>query len=282
MSELISDWRNYLETEKGRAPQTIKLYTNCLETLHREFGDPAGLSTDDLRSWLHAKSGQASTVSNRISALKSFYQYLVRSGARKDDPSLNLVSPKRRHTPRQPLENLDEVLSALDDEDRKANRVGTVQRRIGESRDMAVFLAETGLRISEAVNCKWPVPCPPDVDVSRGRKKTSVHVTNRAREAWDRLGGRWPVGARATQRRFERAAIHPQRLRHLHRANRPSDGQDSRETQGSSSQRQVKTLQALKEVSAEFGDADLNLVLEFLTKVVNVRNGSQSGGGGVS
>lgn len=229
MNELISDWQRFLAKEKGRAPNTILLYGRTLGTLQREVGEPETLSTPELRSWLQAKGGSAGTVGNRISALKSFYQFLVRSGARDDDPSAELVSPKHRTPPRKPVEDLQGILMRLNQTDENANLWSVTQRRVGETRDMAVFLAETGLRISEAVAGDWPVPCPPEIVVTKGRKRETVVVSKAARDAWDRLGGKWPVGARATQRRFEKADFHPHQLRHWHRLHKgngsPSPGQ---------------------------------------------------------
>lgn len=233
MNELMSDWQRYLSREKGRAQNTIRLYGRTLETLQRDVGEPEALSTPELRKWLQMKGGSAGTVGNRISALKSFYQFLVRSGARSDDPSAELVSPKHRTPPRKPVEDLQGILKRLDQTDENANLWSVTQRRVGETRDMAVFLAETGLRISEAVEGNWPVPCPPEIVVAKGRKKETVVVSAAGRDAWDQLGGKWPVGARATQRRFEKAEFHPHQLRHWHRLHKgngsPSSGQVGRD-----------------------------------------------------
>ncbi len=273
MSDLISDWRSYLEVERGRKPATIKLYLGYLEALERDAGDPATLSTDDLRAWLHSKGGKAGTVSNRITALKGFYAFLVRSGILRDDPALPLEAPRGRGTPGGPVENLDEVLLILDDVDRRALDTGTNHKRyVGQSRDMAVFLAETGLRVSEAVACKWPVPCPSEVKVARkGRTRTSLAVSQAARKAWDRLGGKWPIGARATQRRFEKAGFHPHQLRHWYRANIGKRHGHPQAPQTSSLLARKRTVHAIDEIAEQYSNEDLTVILGFLTKLLDAR-----------
>ena len=265
MSELQEEWRQYLSDERGLAPATVKLYTRYLESLSREAGDPVTLDTIALRTWIQSKRGSAGTVGNRISALKSFYQFLVRRGARAEDPSLPLVAPKHRPSPGKPVDDLDEVLDKLDEVDRRANEVGAIPRRVGESRDMAIFLAETGLRISDAVSCEWPIPCPEEAPIKVGRRTEKLAISEDAREAWDRLGGKWPTGARATQRRFEKAGFHPHQLRHWHRAfKRPMPGLDS---EGSTSRtRPPLDMAALQEVVADYSETERAVIIDFLFK----------------
>ena len=265
MSELVEEWRRYLSGERALAPATVTLYTRYLESLAREAGDPLALDTDALRGWIQGKRGSAGTVGNRISALKSFYQFLVRTGARAEDPSLPLVAPKHRPAPGKPVQDLDEVLDKLDEVDRRANASGAVTRRIGESRDMAIFLAETGLRISDAVACEWPVPCPPGVPIRVGRREEKLEISQPAREAWDRLGGRWPLGARATQRRFEKADFHPHQLRHWHRAfKRPMPGGGP--ARSTSRTQLPREMAALQEVVADYSETERAVIIDFLFK----------------
>lgn len=50
--------------------------------------------------------------------------------------------------------------------------------------------------------------------IGKGNKEAIVTISPDARAAWDRLGGKWPCGARATQRRFEKAGFTPHQCRH--------------------------------------------------------------------
>lgn len=262
---MLRDWQNFLTINLGRAASTRRLYLRNVEQLRDDMGDPTTLTTDDLRAWLHRKGGSAGTVSNRITTLKSFYGYLVKAGVRIDDPSRPLEAPSRSVAPPDQISDLDRVLNLLDNTDRRANEFsGEQKRRVGESRDMAVFLAETGMRISEAVVCEWPVPCPPIVTtIGKGHKETTVSVSEPAREAWNRLGGKWPTGARATQRRFEKAGIHPHQLRHWHRANRQSS-ESARILENVNTLAASQSPTVLDEVSATYSNEELTLVSSFL------------------
>lgn len=264
MNELMSDWQRYVIGEKGLAPNTIRLYGRTLEILQGEVGEPETLSTPDLRRWLQARGGAAGTVANRISALKSFYQFLVRSGVRGDDPSSDLVAPKHRNRPGKPVEDLEATLQRLDEGDRKANRLGAIARRVGESRDMAIFLAETGLRINEAVSCSWPVPCPSQVVLVKGRKKETISLSPGAREAWNRLDGKWPIGARATQRRFEKSGIHPQQLRYWHRMNKLNRGRPETERDGQGEKSPQNRVGVLEEILESYNETERALIRGFL------------------
>lgn len=276
MSELLEDWKGYLSHERGLAPATVKLYGRYLESLAREVGDPLSLDTADLRAWLQGKRGSAGSVGNRISALKSFYSFLVRTGARATDPSQQLVAPKHRPSPGKPVDNLDEVLDKLDDVDRRANKFSATPRRVGESRDMAIFLSETGLRISDAVSCEWPVPCPQEGSIKVGRRTEKLTISEDAREAWNRLGGKWPTGARATQRRFEKAGFNPHQLRHWHRAfKRQEPGRGpARLLTGPELPDDVRALQ---EVATEYNEEERALISGFLHKALQALESSDTG-----
>lgn len=216
----ITEWATWLEVSKGNLPNTVRLYARAVQHASEEIPDLIHATEDALQAWVNEKGGSASTVSNRVSALTSFYRYLRKMKVRPDNPALELDRPKRRKGIPKPVDDLETVLNALDLEDRRANDVGAIPRRVGESRDMATFLVETGLRIHEAVALNVPVPVPEEITIiGKGAKEAIVLLTDKAREALDRLGGCWPIGARATQRRFEKVGIHPHQLRHTFATN---------------------------------------------------------------
>jgi site-specific recombinase XerD len=188
IEDLLSGWCEWMELLRNHSPNTIKLYRRTVEIFCEAFPDPLNpqVTEERIQAWLQAKGGKPSTVSNRVSGL---------------------------------------VL--LDKADLRANEKGVVPRRVGETRDMAVFLCETGLRIHEAVPCNWPVPCPSQMVIKgKGRKDAIIPVTDKARDAWARLGGKWPIGARATQRRFERAGFSPHQCRHWRATSMVAAGAD--------------------------------------------------------
>lgn len=214
-SQLLADWDTWMEVSKGLSPNTRKLYSRTVQAAAKDLGDLLEQSTGSLERWVQSKKGASGTVANRISALTSFYRFLVKTKRIPANPASELDRPRQRRGVPKPVADLESVLEKLDEVDRRANLWGASERKVGESRAMAVFLAETGLRIHEAVALEVPVPCPRSVPiVGKGNKEAIILITSAAREAMDFLGGKWPIGARATQRRFEKAGIHPHALRH--------------------------------------------------------------------
>lgn len=214
---MVVAWQMWLQHEKRREPTTCKLYERTILTLERETsqdGPLDKLQTKDLLGWLHRKKGSTGSFANRVAALRSFYGYLFEQKMIPEDPSRRLEIPKQVPSAREPVRDLQAKLSALD---RLDERVG---RRIGESADMARFLAQTGMRISDACALSLNTPVPAQISIARGRRPDKlIELTPEARGAMDRLGGRFGIGARALQRRFEKADFHPDQLRHWHRVN---------------------------------------------------------------
>lgn len=221
MYDCIDRWADYLGKEKGLSPNSIAVYRRHATQLAEATGDdPRVLDTETIRRWLHSAGGSTSTFGSRLSGLNSFYKWMVTTRQRMDNPMTGIESPKRNKGLPRPVENLDAALAALDELDRRANRNAAAMkclkpRTLGESRMMAVFLCETGLRISEAVALNVPVPAPAQIRIiGKGSKHAIVPLTDKARDALDFLGGRWPINARGTQRRFSEAGFTPHQCRH--------------------------------------------------------------------
>lgn len=223
MNRWVGSWVTWLEHEKRRMPSTCRLYQRTLEILETDtsgIGPVETLETSDLRSWLHSKGGSPGTWGNRVSALRSFYGYLVERNVRIDDPSRRLEVPKGKPPAREPVRDLSAKLIELDEADIKANAKGVIPRRVGETRDMAVFLAYSGMRISDACALSLKPPVPDRIVISSGgRRDKTIELPFEARSALDKLDGRFGIGARALQRRFEKVGFHPDQLRHWHRVN---------------------------------------------------------------
>lgn len=213
--DLHADWLRYLTNEKNLAPNTLKLYSRTLEGAARDLGPLENLSPEEIRTWLDSKKGKPGTRCNRISAFTSFYKYLMRIDVRLDNPCDKLDRPKQEKGLPRPVADLPEALRACDEHDVTANEKGSIPRPVGQTRAMATFLAETGLRIHEAVALDVPTPCGDTLRLrGKGHKDAIIPLTDKAREALDFLGGTWPIGQRATQRRFEKCGFSPHQLRH--------------------------------------------------------------------
>lgn len=205
-------WESYLQIERGLSARTIESYKSVIHDVRASnvADSLVDLEHVALRLWVHSRGGSASSIALRISALKSFYRFLVRTEQRTDDPTMFLDAPRKSPSLPKPVADLPAVLLALDEIDWR-----TDGRRPGESRQVATFLAETGLRISEACALDVPVPCPAEIMVlGKGSREALIPLTDKARAALDFLGGRFPVGPRAVQRRLQKVGTHPHALRH--------------------------------------------------------------------
>lgn len=213
---LISEWVDWMVQTKNLSPNTVRLYLRTVEKFSLEVDDFLYASEEQVQAWLQNQKGKAGTFNNRVSGLASFYRFAKKRKLRIDNPCSDLDRPKQHKRLPKPVEDLETKLAILDELDRNCDR------RVGETRDMVIFLCHTGLRIHEAVGCKWPVPCPEEAFIiGKGSKEELMEIHTKARQAWDRLGGQWgtkddggPIGARATQRRFEKAGFHPHQCRH--------------------------------------------------------------------
>jgi site-specific recombinase XerD len=182
--------------ERGLAETTVSAYLREL----RALGDlRPRLQTEALRSLLHSRGGSAGTVSRRIAAWRSYYRWAVRTEQRTDDPTVGLDRPKVLPGLPKPIEDVDAVLIRLD----------PVMQAI------ALFLLESGLRISEACAVNVPLPVPQTIRVKgKGGKTRLVPLSHLAREALGELGGRIPLAMRTVQRRFQLAGTHAHAFRH--------------------------------------------------------------------
>src|SRR5690349_11993125 len=102
---VIGSFIDYLKFEKRYSPHTITSYQDDLEQfftfLNDQFGmkEPAltEISSSFIRSWLaslkEAKKS-AKTINRKISSLKSFFKYHLRTGKLEQSPMTTIVAPK--------------------------------------------------------------------------------------------------------------------------------------------------------------------------------------------
>jgi integrase/recombinase XerD len=133
--------------EDGLAQNTIAAYRADLEQLAAFLGGDL-LAADEARvfAFLAAKQGRASSAARRVSSLKRFYQYCVREGLLRTDPTLKLDPPKR--APRFPKTLSEDDVEALLAAPDAASAKGVRDRAMLET------LYATGLRVSELVALK--------------------------------------------------------------------------------------------------------------------------------
>ncbi len=152
MYDLADQFINYLRVEHGLAENTIESYSRDIvrffRFLEQENLSPIDVSQDQTEQYIRtlAKSLSPTSVARNISAIKTFFRFLVSEGRLTNSPA-RLVE-----TPKLPL-RLPEVISREEVERLLAQP--DISNALG-LRDSAMLeaLYATGLRVTELINLK--------------------------------------------------------------------------------------------------------------------------------
>ena len=151
LTELVSDYLNYLEFERALSKNTIEAYGHdifsFLEYISSNFGinDIACVKRTHISTYnRHLASCGISPTSivRKIASIKGFFRYLCVSEKLKKNPALALSSPKI-------TKKLPRVISMQEIEKLLATHLDVMQKALFE-----LFYA-TGLRVSELVNLEF-------------------------------------------------------------------------------------------------------------------------------
>ena len=146
---LIKSFSTYLRIERSLSTNTIESYSNDLNKLS-DFLTPKSISAtkvrlNDLKDFITSISEILSetTQSRIISAIKSFYKFLLIENLIQIDPSENLVSPKigRKLPNVLTIEEINLIINSIE-----SNNVGIRNKAIIE------IIYGCGLRVSELTN----------------------------------------------------------------------------------------------------------------------------------
>ena len=146
---LIKSFSTYLRIERSLSTNTIESYSNDLNKLS-DFLTPKSISAtkvrlNDLKDFITSISEILSEASQSriISAIKSFYKFLLIENLIQIDPSENLVSPKigRKLPNVLTIEEINLIINSVE-----SNNVGIRNRAIIE------IIYGCGLRVSELTN----------------------------------------------------------------------------------------------------------------------------------
>lgn len=144
--DYLSDFLVYLELDLNYSDNTVKTYENGIEKLITFIGnkDLLKVNVNDLENFLISLDIlEASSISNIISAVKSFYNYYIKLGKINGNPAELLDMPKlRRRLPT--FLTIDEVNDLLNLE--------VVDCFSARNKAILELLYSSGLRISELVN----------------------------------------------------------------------------------------------------------------------------------
>ena len=146
--KILSDYSYYLRIERAMSHNTVEAYSSDLESLFSYLGvEPAQVTTQDVLNYLAVNSKISKrSQSRQLSAFRSFFDWLVMEGDRRDNPCDPIDTPKiGRYLPE--VLSVEEVGAIMDSVD--------LSRWTGV-RDRAILevLYGCGLRVSEAVGLK--------------------------------------------------------------------------------------------------------------------------------
>lgn len=186
MRRLIKEFIQALSAEKGFSSHTCRAYQNDLEQFFAYACEPSvgekgreidGVDELIIRSYLgylHQRH-KKTTIARKLSALRSFFRFLVKKGMMSKNPAQAVITPKRG----QPIPNylpVDEMFRLLDG--LKGDSVLALRNRA-----ILETLYSAGLRVGELVGMDVQ-----DVDFDRGlvrvlgkgNKERLVPVGNKA------------------------------------------------------------------------------------------------------
>jgi len=185
----VGRFSDFLAHGKGYSGHTVRNYASDLCQFLVYLRDhEAGRPVEDadvyvIRGFLasrHARNRKAS-VGRKLSALRTFYQFLIREGRAKVNPASLLAMPRK--------EQMLPSFLTVDDAFRLVEAPGEDSFLHARDRAMLELLYGSGLRVSELVSLDVP-DVRVDLQVLRvlgkGRKERIVPFGNKAREALGR------------------------------------------------------------------------------------------------
>lgn len=153
--DYIEKFLNHLSDEMAYSPGTVMLYQRSLESLRHFVTEdsanfqPATVTLNDIRAWvasLSRKGSSAGTIRHRLSAVRSFYNYLVKRHGFETNPAMNVKIMKREKALPKFIDTT-EMREVLDDMDNEATAAGNFEA----VRDDLILnmLYLSGMRVSE-------------------------------------------------------------------------------------------------------------------------------------
>jgi integrase/recombinase XerD len=255
----INEFLLYLSSQRHLSENTVKAYNNDLrqfvEFLEENFDvdDLLNVTQDHVSSFIASllmHGHKKSSVARKLSAIRSFYRFLLRRGEVKLNPAI-YVGPVKKDSPLPELVSEADINRMLDD---------WKPENVLEYRDKAIIelLYDTGLRVSELLSLNVPDVKGKDVILVRGKGRkerllplteTAMHAIKNYLDVRDKLKPREEalfvnrMGKRLSRRglyniirtRFERLAsvygVHPHMLRHAFATHLLNHGADLRSIQ---------------------------------------------------
>ena len=149
MIRRIEQFTRWLINEKGYSEHTVSAYSLDLMEFYNHSGQQADVKTitdDQIRSFVVSLHGHNSgaTVGRKLSALRTFFRFLLRHNVIKSDPLAGIVGPKVGKTIPVFL-TVDETFALLE-------TPGLTDTYMLRDRAILELLYSTGIRVSELVS----------------------------------------------------------------------------------------------------------------------------------
>ncbi len=150
---LFDSFLSYIELEKEYSKNTISSYKNDLddfkEFLKKIDEDPIEIDKKDIFNYLvflSKKKLKPASLRRKISALRSFYKFLIREELIESDPTIDLTLPKKDKVLPDVIsvEEIEKLINIIPEKGFKGKR----------DRALIELLYSSGLRVSEIINLK--------------------------------------------------------------------------------------------------------------------------------
>lgn len=150
LESLGKEYLDYLRIDKKYSENTINTYQNSLNHYinffkNKDIETIKESDLDNYRKYLYNLNLDSSSICNNISALKSFYKYLMLFKGLKNNPLSDMELPKRKKVLPKTL-TIDEVDKLLD--------IDIKDYYDYRNKAMLELMYSSGLRVSELVNLK--------------------------------------------------------------------------------------------------------------------------------
>ena len=149
---MIEDFLNYLRYERNRSQLTVQNYERGLRSFESFFKNRDGqlswesVDSDIIRDWMESlmdKGDMASTVNNRLSAVRSFYRFALARHMVDADPAYSIRGPKKQK-PLPQFVRENDMNDLIDNQERWGDSFKDTR-----ARTIIILLYETGMRVSE-------------------------------------------------------------------------------------------------------------------------------------
>ncbi|MDR1693756.1 MAG: site-specific tyrosine recombinase XerD [Lactobacillaceae bacterium] len=149
MKDLIKNFLETMSAEKGASQNTISSYKNDLSQFleHIKKNDVRKISSEDISAYVQYLSRQefaSKTISHKLSALREFFKFLFSEKEIKENPCINITSPKLdKSLPKfLTIDEMKEIISAAKSREEISGRRTAV---------MLELMYACGLRVTELV-----------------------------------------------------------------------------------------------------------------------------------